>query len=97
MRVIAGKNLRQFRERHPGATRSLREWHRRAELANWESPQQVKTDFPSASIIRGDRVVFNIRGNRYRLVVHIHYRTGQIYVRFIGTHAEYDRIDAAEV
>ena len=62
-----------------------------------ESPQLVKADYPSASIIGGDRVVFNIKGNNYRLVVHIDYRAHKVYVRFIGSHAEYDRIQATEV
>lgn len=97
MHVIAGKTLRQFWERHPDAAPSLREWLKRTESADWKSPGQVKDDYPSASIIGEDRVVFNIKGNHYRLVVHILYHYGQVYIRFIGTHAEYDRIIATEV
>ena len=97
MHVIAGKTLRQFWERYPDAAPSLREWLKRTENALWASPQDVKNDYPTASIIGEDRVVFNIKGNRYRLVVHIPYQYSQVYIRFIGTHAEYDRINATEV
>ena len=97
MRVISGKGLHRFQERHRDAASALDAWSRRAEQAEWLSPQQVKVDYPSASILPGDRVVFNIKGNHYRLVALIHYDTGHIYVRFIGTHAEYDRINATEV
>ena len=65
--------------------------------ANWQSPRQVKADYPGASIIGDDRVVFNIKGNNYRLVVHIYYQAKKVYVRFVGTHAEYDRINALEI
>ena len=95
MNVIAGKTLRQFWELHPDAAPSLREWLKRTESADWKSPGQVKDDYPSASIIGEDRVVFNINGNHYRLVVHIPYLYGQVYIRFIGTHAEHGRIIAA--
>jgi mRNA interferase HigB len=97
MPIITRKTLRQFWERHPDAAEVLKDWHDNAEHANWTSPQQIKTDYPSASIIGGDRVVFNIKGNNYRLVVHIRYWSRQVYIRFIGTHAEYDRINAREV
>ena len=97
MHVIALKTLRQFWERHPDTRPSLREWHEQAENANWESPLQVKADYPTASIIGNNRVVFNIKGNNYRLVVHISYRSRQVYIRFVGTHAEYDRINAIRI
>ena len=97
MHVITRKTLRQFWERHPDTEQPLKDWYKHAVRANWQSPLQVKADYPSASIIAGDRVIFNIRGNNYRLVVHISYQSRQVYIRFIGTHAEYDRIDAREV
>ncbi len=97
MHVIAGKTLRQFWERHPDAEEPLRDWHRKAKAANWRSPQQVKDDFSSASIIGNDRVVFNVKGNNYRLVTHVLYRYNRVYVRFVGTHAEYDRINSVEI
>ena len=97
MHVIALKTLRQFWERHPDAEQSLRDWHKQAESANWQSPLQVKADYPSASIIGNNRVVFNIKGNNYRLVTYILYKYSVVYVRFIGTHAEYDRTNALEI
>ena len=97
MHIIALKTLRQFWRRHPDAEVSLRTWYRKVEHTNWATPQQVKADYPNASIIGGDRVVFNIKGNDYRLIVHINYRAGTVHIRFIGTHARYDRINAREV
>ena len=97
MHVISLKPLRRFWTQHPDAEEYLKTWHRKAEQSNWENPQQVKVDYPNASIIGGDRVIFNVRGNNYRLVVHIRYQAREVYVRFIGTHAEYDRINAREV
>ena len=81
----------------PDSTRALEGWYDRVENADWESPQQLKADYPSASILGDNRVVFNIRGNNYRLVARIDYQLKRVYVLFIGTHAEYDRIDAREV
>ena len=75
----------------------MREWNRHVKGAQWQSPFHVKADYPSASIIGDNRVVFNIKGNNYRLVAHILYNHGRVYVRFIGTHAEYDRINAQEI
>ena len=97
MRIIAKSALRDFWERHPDAERALDEWYHIARAADWNTPEKVKSRFASASIIPGDRVVFNIKGNAYRLVVGINYRRRAIYVKFVGTHAEYDRINAAEV
>jgi mRNA interferase HigB len=65
--------------------------------ADWSKPTDIKETFRSADILANHRVVFNIRGNKYRLVVAVHYRGKRIYIRFVGTHAEYDRIDAATV
>lgn len=97
MRIITTKTLRDFWERHHDAEQSLRTWHKITERADWQSPAQVKEIFGNASIIANDRVVFNIKGNDYRLVVHIRYNYRRVYIRFIGTHAEYDAINAAEV
>ena len=97
MPVLSLKTLRRFWLQHPDAEEYLKTWHRKAEHSNWENPQQVKVDYPNASIISGDRGIFNVRGNNYRLVVHIRYRANQVYVRFIGTHSEYERINAREV
>ena len=89
--------MRSFWERHPDSEQSLRDWYAVAQRADWGSPAQVRQRYPDASIISGNRVVFNIKGNTYRLVAEISYPYRRIYVRFVGTHAEYDRINAAEV
>ena len=80
-----------------GCERALRAWYLKAGQADWDAPARVKEDYPNASIIANDRVVFNIKGNTYRLVVRIYYQHHKVYIRFFGTHAEYDAINAAEV
>lgn len=97
MRVFSKRTLREFWERHADAEQPLRSWYQDADDANWDTSAAVRAQFASASIIAGNRVVFNIKGNDYRLVVSINYGRRAVYIRFIGTHAEYDRIDAAEV
>ncbi len=97
MRVIALRSLRAFWQRHPAAERPLRAWYDEADRANWRSPADIKRSFRHASILKGQRVVFNIKGNEYRLVAALAYNTGVVFVKFIGTHAEYDRIDAETV
>lgn len=72
-------------------------WYREAEKADWESPARVKEKYRSASSVGGNRVVFNMKGNAYRLVIKINYPYRVVYVRFVGTHADYDKIDVAEV
>ena len=97
MRVFTQRTLREFWQRHPDAEEPLRSWFHRTENADWSRPADVRTAYPSASIITGNRMVFNIKGNTYRLVVEFVYPRRRVYIRFIGTHAEYDRINAAEV
>ena len=97
MRVIAKRALRDFWERHPDAEEPLLAWFREAEDADWGSPSAVKAKYGSASIMGNNRVVFNIKGNSYRLVVKINYPYRVVYVRFVGTHVEYDAINAEEV
>jgi len=99
MRVIARKTLRDFWERGPefaDAKGRLEAWYAEAVAAQWRTPTDIKDQFKNASILKSGRVVFNICGNKYRLVVAIHYRAepGIVFVRFIGTHAEHDEIDA---
>lgn len=99
MRVIALGTLRDFWSR-PGrgdAEQPLRAWVQIVRAAEWSKPSDVKAMFRSADILKGGRVIFNIAGNKYRLVVAVHYRGSRIYVRFVGTHEEYDRIDANSV
>ena len=97
MRVIAIKALREFWARHRGAEAALTAWYAEAELAQWATPQDILDRYQSADILPANRVVFSIKGNRYRLVVKIHYNTGNVYIRFVGTHAEYDKINAEEI
>ena len=96
MRIIAVSTLRDFWSR-PGrgdAEQPLRAWVHIVKAADWSKPADVKEMFRSADILGGGRAIFDIGGNKYRLVVAIHYRGKRIYIRFIGTHREYDRIDA---
>jgi mRNA interferase HigB len=97
MRVITKRVLRQFWGRFPDAEHALKTWFSETEGAQWRSPIDLKGKYGNASIVRGNRVVFNICGNKFRLVAHIHYNTGFIYVRFLGTHAEYNQIDVTTV
>ena len=100
MRVISKQTLRQFWEGSSGrsdARRALEAWHREARRATWRSPQEIKQRYATARVLKGGRVVFNICGNRYRLVVRINFGQQIAYVRFVGTHAEYDAIDAETV
>jgi mRNA interferase HigB len=96
MRVIAKSTLRKFWERFPDAEGPLLAWFREVEKEEWQSPADVKRKYRNSSIV-GERVVFNIKGNTYRLVVWINYPFNVVYVRFVGTHKEYDAIDVKEV
>ena len=97
MRVIAVGSLRDFWHRHPAAEQPLKAWFDEAKHAAWSRPLDIRGRYATASFIGGNRVVFNIKGNDYRLVVAIAYRFQAVYIKFVGTHAEYDRIDAATV
>ncbi|MEQ1805663.1 MAG: type II toxin-antitoxin system HigB family toxin [Burkholderiaceae bacterium] len=99
MRVIAKSTLKKFWEQ-PGrgdARGALQSWHEEAIKAHWTTPQAVKDQYASASICGNNRVVFNVSGNKYRLVVEMQYRAGIAWVKFIGTHAQYDKIDVETV
>lgn len=100
MRIIAKRTLRQFWENHPRgkeAETPLQVWYATVEGKDWAGPADVKASYGDASILKNSRVVFNISGNKYRLVVRINYPFRVIYIRFIGTHDEYDRIDAETI
>lgn len=97
MRIIARKALRDFWERHPDAEEALKAWYQDAQHATWASPNDIRQTYATASMIAHNRVVFNIRGNKYRLIVAINYEFSIIYIRFIGTHKEYDQINAETV
>jgi mRNA interferase HigB len=94
MRIIARKTLKRFGERQPSAELPLRAWFTEAKHASWDNPLAIKEQYPHASILRQGRVVFNFGGNKFRLVAQINYSSRIAYIRFIGTHQEYDRIDA---
>lgn len=100
MRIIAKRTLREFWEMHPRGAEAktpLEVWHSTAELADWATPADVKQTYGDASILKDSRVVFNIGGNKFRLVVRINYAYRVLYIRFIGTHEEYDEIDAQTI
>lgn len=97
MRVVAIKTLRNFWQRHPDAEQSIKAWVDEVGHADWQQPADIKAHYRSASILKNRRVVFNIKGNDYRLVVAIAYRVGVVFVKFIGTHADYDAINAETV
>jgi len=97
VRVIAVSHLRAFWQKHAGAEQPLRAWVRAVAAAQWKRPSDIAAQFTTASVLKSRRVVFNIKGNDYRLVVAVAYRFGAVYVKFIGTHREYDRIDANTV
>lgn len=97
MRIIALGTLRDFWKRHPDAEVPLRAWYAAASRAQWTRPADIKDAYRSASFLANNRVVFNLKGNDYRLVTAVHYNRGMLYIRFIGTHGEYDRIDAARI
>jgi len=97
MRVIAVSTLRTFWKRHPDAEQPLKAWFEEATNASWTQPSDIKERYRSASILKNRRVVFNIKGNDYRLVVAIAYKLQIVYVKFVGTHKEYDAVDAETV
>lgn len=94
MRVIAVAALRAFWQQHPDAEQPLKAWFEEASKASWTQPSDIKAQYRSASILKNRRVVFNIKGNEYRLIVAIAYKLQIVYVKFIGTHPQYDAIDA---
>jgi mRNA interferase HigB len=97
MKIVSVGTLRNFWARHPDAEQALRAWYDEARHAAWITPQDIRDRYASASFVGSRRVVFNIKGNRYRLVVAVAWRFQAIYIKFVGTHADYDRIDAATV
>ena len=97
MRIMSRKTLREFWDQYPGARQPLQSWHDDAKHAEWRSPADIKNVYRNASFLDNNRVVFNIKGNDYRLIVAVQCAHGIQYIRFVGTHREYDRIDAATV
>ena len=97
MRIIAVSYLRSFWVEHPDAEQALISWLDEVKKAAWSQPADIKAQYRSASALKNRRVVFNIKGNDYRLVVSVAYRYQAVYVKFIGTHAKYDAVDAETV
>lgn len=94
MRVIARKTLRDFWEKHADCEQQLKTWYQETEKAGWQNLHELKQDYPNASILQNNRVVFNIKGNNYRLIVKFSFDYQMAWIRFVGTHAEYDKINA---
>lgn len=97
MRIIAQRTLREFWQRHADAESALRAWYLEATQATWSSMAEVKRRYPHASVIDRERVVFNIAGNRYRLAVKLWFPGQMIWIKFIGTHRQYDDIDVTKL
>lgn len=97
MRIISRKTLREFEHRHPNAEQSLDAWYRYVLAADWKNPANVRQSFRTADILPNNRVFFNVNGNHFRLIIKIEYDPQIVYIRFIETHAEYDRIDATTI
>jgi mRNA interferase HigB len=97
MHIISLKTLRQFWDIHPDSEQPLRAWYVIARRAQWHTSAEIRAVYGSASFVGNNRVVFNIKGNDYRLIVLAEYTKGKLFIRFVGTHTEYDRIDARTV
>ena len=97
MHVISRKTLSDYWQRVPEAEQPLKAWFAEAQKAQWSRPAEIKEKYRSASFLNGNRVVFNICGNKHRLIVRINYASKTVFIRFVGTHAEYDKINAEEV
>lgn len=97
MRVIAVSTLRDFWQRYPDAEQPLKAWLEEATNATWTQPADIKAQYRSASVLKNRRVVFNIKGNDYRLIVAVAYKLQVVYVKFVGTHKEYDAVDAETI
>jgi mRNA interferase HigB len=97
LRIIAKKILREFWEKYPDCEQQLKSWYRETEKSSWKSINEIKIEYPSASILKENRIIFNIKGNKYRLIVKINFHYQMVWVRFIGTHQQYDNIDANKI
>lgn len=97
MRIISRRRLREFWELHPDARSSLQSWFADVKNADWEKPGDIKNIYSSASLLAHNRIVFNIKGNKYRIIILVQYSLKIVYIRFVGTHKEYDTIDANSI
>jgi mRNA interferase HigB len=97
LRVIAKRTLREFWDKHADCEGQLKACYREAEKSDWDNINELKREYPSASILKDNRIVYNIKGNNYRLIVKFNFEFKICWIRFIGTHAEYDKIDAKNI
>ena len=97
MRIIARRTLREFWERHPDSRQALQAWYHDVKRTVWKAPEDIKAIYRNASILGNNRAVFNIKGNHYRVVVTIRYKNGIVYIRFLGLHKDYDKINAETI
>jgi len=97
MKIVSVKILKEFWIKFPDSEQALRSWVEEARLAKWDQPADIKEKYRSASVLKGKRVAFNIKGNDYRLIVAVAYRFGAVYIKFIGTHEQYDAINAETI
>jgi mRNA interferase HigB len=96
-RIFAKSTLREFWEKHPDAEQYLKTWYETAMIADWQTSNDIKQSYAHASILKNNRVVFNIKGNSYRLVIKFNFEQQLAFVRFVGTHSDYDNIDANSI
>lgn len=97
VRIISKKTLKEFWVKHKNSEQQLKSWYDEASKADWKTPKDIKVNYPLASFLADNRVVFNIKGNTYRLIVKINYKYKMVWIRFVGTHAEYDKINAEKI
>lgn len=97
MRVFAKKILREFWDKQADSEGQLKTWYKEASKAKWTSPTDIKSGYPKASILKDRKVIFNICGNKYRLIVRINYKRGWVFILFIGSHTEYDKIEVYKI
>jgi len=97
MHVISRRTLSDYWQKVPETEQALKAWFAETQKAQWESPSDIKEKYRSASFLKGNRVVFNICGNKHRLIVRINYGSKTVFIRFVGSHSEYDKIKAEEI
>jgi mRNA interferase HigB len=97
VKIFSRGTIRDFWEKHSDCELQMKTWYRETEKSNWASINELKLEYPSASILKDNRIVFNIKGNDYRLIVKFNFEYQLAWIRFIGTHAEYDKINANEI
>ncbi len=97
MRIIAKRTIQVFWEKHADCEEQLKSWDAETKKSDWKSINELKNDYPSASILKDNKIVYNIKGNKYRLIVKFNFEFQICWIRFIGTHSEYDKIDANNI